>query len=207
MAEPTVSDVLKKVDDTIDAVQDAQATVVGFTERLATHNINPDAHCGALKNLMHLTGNETVAGTKTFTSNPMVSKANPEYQAKHTGIARGTAPASDTYTHAIRLYDKNGKTLGGVEHGLKTSLENRMNLIVYNGKDAAATGNAQISVGFNSAGSWFTYAPTPAAGDNSTKIATTAFVKSALPTWVSVVTKAPTTPPANCPNGALFIVP
>lgn len=54
MAEPTVSDVLKKVDDTIAAVQDAQATVVEFTGKLETHNADEDAHCWALKKIAQL---------------------------------------------------------------------------------------------------------------------------------------------------------
>lgn len=135
---------------------------------------------GSPQDCVHLTGDETIAGTKTFTTNPVVSNANPAYEVKQTDVVKGTAPSANHFTPFIRLIDNNGVIMGGVENGYKTNRENRIHLIVYPGTTDNNSTNAQIAVGFDASGNWYTYAPTPAANDNSTKIATTEWVTSKI---------------------------
>ena len=101
-----------------------------------------------------------------------------EIYRKDTGAAKGTKPSSNRWKLSYMFTDKNNVMYGGIENGYLTDRTNRVNMIVYPGTTTNTNTNAQIGVGFDSNGNWFTYAPTPASGDNSTKIATTEFVKN-----------------------------
>jgi len=115
-----------------------------------------------------LTGG-TVTGATYFTT---------DYYRKDTGAVKGTAPSSNRWQNGVRFVDNNNVAFGGIERGYLSDRTNRINMIVYKGTDTTTSPNAQIGVGYDANGNWFTYAPTPAGDDNSTKIATTAWVQS-----------------------------
>ena len=115
----------------------------------------------------------------TLTGDITIKKSGPKCLFQDTRATKGTAPAANIWNQFFFVRDTAGVAYGGVEHGFKSSLENRMNLIVYPGTTNDTSTNAQIAVGFDSNGDWFTYAPTPGASDNTTKMATTAWVRSA----------------------------
>ena len=102
----------------------------------------------------------------------------PHITCKYSDIVKGTAPSA-TRWNQWQFQDKNGSVLGGVEHGFGSDLVNRINLIAYRGATSDTSVNCQIAVGYDGYGNWFTYTPTPTAADNSTKIANTAWVRSA----------------------------
>lgn len=118
---------------------------------------------------VNLTGSQTISGAKYYTV---------DYFRKDTGAVKGTAPSANRWQNGVRFVDNNNVAFGGVERGFLPDGTNRINMIVYKGTTTDTSTNSQIGVGFDGSGNWFTYAPTPATADNSTKIATTAFVKA-----------------------------
>lgn len=135
------------------------------------------------------TGNQTIAGIKTFTSTPFSQKStasdvNPYadfYSCKDTGINYKTNPSINKSYYPVLLKDSNNQfmtwneatqhTDGSVSHVFKARTRNTAD---------TANIDGEISLRVYRNGSVVTYAPTPATSDNSTKIATTAFVKSNL---------------------------
>lgn len=108
-----------------------------------------------------------------------ITNDNPHFTAKQSDVTRGVIPTTNHWCQPFRILDSAEQTMCALESGYLTNGDNMVNLIVYKGNEVSSA-NAQIAVGFKSDGSWFTYAPTPITTDNSTKIATTAYVTSKL---------------------------
>lgn len=132
-------------------------------------------------NIVHRTGDETVNGSKTFVSTLQIT-TNPVY--KRSDITKGTNPES-TRSWQLFYTDKNGtgdaNTLGKIATYIESS--GLVSTSMYAFKNESGTANARISVYYPSTGNPYTYAPTPATSDNSTKIATTAYVQSNLSSY------------------------
>ena len=78
---------------------------------------------GTLKastDVVHTSGPETIAGTKTFTDDPMIYKATPVLALKETIDVYNTAPSSNRY-YGIGMYDKNGTNTGAMGMGHRTN--------------------------------------------------------------------------------------
>jgi len=120
-----------------------------------------------------LTGSQTIAGTKTFTS---------LYQ-RNTTITKGTAPSSNTY-YGLYFTDKNGSDytanqLGQVQMGCMSSGDNQIQITAIK-QTANSTDYAAIGAVITQSGNKYGYAPTPSdtTSTSSTKIATTGWVNS-----------------------------
>ena len=96
---------------------------------------------------------------------------------KSTGITRGTAPSS-AQTFGIGFSDNNNKYIGNIYGQYATDKATYVGLYAYKGTTTSNGDNASVRVGYDASGNAYTYAPTPATTDNSTQIATTAFVKA-----------------------------
>jgi len=96
---------------------------------------------------------------------------------KSTGITRGTAPSS-AQTFGIAFSDKNNKYIGNIYGQFATDKSTYVGLYAYKGTTTSNGDNAYLRVGYDASGNVYTSAPTPATTDNSTQIATTAFVKA-----------------------------
>ena len=142
---------------------------------------NPDTST----NVVHRNGDETVGGKKTFTL--QVTKTNASAGAdtpfvnKNTAITKGTAPSANVESRwrltDSSTEDSNSALVGGVVFGYSTSM--RTSAILQAGKpEAGSTTSASMGIYYPATGDPYTSAPTPATSDNSTKIATTAFVKA-----------------------------
>lgn len=99
-------------------------------------------------------------------------------------VAKGTAPSNNEYHTMVMAVDNSGSTnnahkYGQVETWVVTDGSVRTLVSAYNNV-ADSTSSATISVGYDANGNVFTSAPTPTAGDNTTKIATTEFVNTAM---------------------------
>ena len=115
----------------------------------------------------------------TMTGNLTVSKASPRFDIKNPSIARGTAPESDYAGTEILGRDYNNRSTWALYHTYTTNKTHRIRLLCYNGLTTDSE-YAEIGVGYDSSGNPYTNAPTPSsATDNSTKIATTAWVRTA----------------------------
>lgn len=137
------------------------------------------------------TDNSTKIATTAYVKNNLSNylpltggKMTGAIYSQDTGATKGTKPTSNRWQLHYVYTDKNNVLFGGMERGYLSDGTNRINMIVYPGTTNNTNTNAQIGVGFDGSGNWFTYAPTPATSDNSTKIATTAFVKSSLGSYL-----------------------
>lgn len=133
--------------------------------------------------VVKLTGVQTVGGKKTFTS--QVTRTNSSagvdtpFVNKNTGITKGTVPSANVESR-WRLTDSstgdsNSALIGGVMFGYGTNMRTRA--VLQAGKpEAGSTTIASMGIYYPADGDPYTEAPTPASSDNSTKIATTAYV-------------------------------
>lgn len=121
-----------------------------------------------INNCVHLSGDETITGTKTFTGNNRI------ISLQNSTVTYNTAPSSDTLTD-ISFRDKNGYEMGVLESVRRSDNSTGVRLVA-----KGADGNFSTSLGVyrKANGSVYTSAPTPAVGDNSTNIATTAYINT-----------------------------
>lgn len=141
-------------------------------------------------NYVDLTSNQTVGGYKTFTS--QVTKTNSSVNAdtifvnKNTSVTKGAAPSANVESR-WRLTDSssgdgNAALIGGVTFSYSTSM--RTGAILQVGKpEAGSTSTASMGIYYPATGDAYTSAPTPATADDSTKIATTSYVKANLSSY------------------------
>lgn len=154
----------------VELATDAEAKTGTDTTRAMTPAAAKAAR-DADANIVHRTGNETIAGKKTFTSATTVKCATPSIFLQQTDTTKGTTPASDQYS-LLYSHDSAGSVIGAVGSGYQTNGEIQTFLQVYKPTENS-TQHAKISIVYPADGSPYATAPTPAAGDNSTKIATT----------------------------------
>jgi len=133
-------------------------------------------------NVVHRTGDETIAGTKTFTNVPIVSRSNPYVVFSNMGITKGTNPSESrnyvitcSYNNSSSVYD----AIGRFEVALRTNGTTSVQIAAYKNK-ANSTENAAIAVSYPQTGSPYTSAPTPTdtTSTSGTQIATTGWVNS-----------------------------
>ena len=152
---------------------------------------------GDTSDCVHKTGNETIAGTKKFTADVV---------RKYTAVDVTTTPTSDMYAH-INFTDKNDKTVAYIQYAQKSNGVDYIGLRVRDknsntwgvqlntNKEFVPLGNNSYSLGASDK-KWLsvyattfygnlsgtiassTTATTQATSDNSTKIATTAWVRT-----------------------------
>ena len=96
---------------------------------------------------------------------------------KNTNVTRGTEPKS-AYTHSYLFKDSAGNLLGAYQSKYNKDMSSITAIYAYNTKLDSGSYIGRIGIGSDANGKVFTVAPTPVATDNSTKIATTAFVNS-----------------------------
>lgn len=130
-------------------------------------------------NAVHKTGDETIGGVKTFQAAPV--SGNGGYITKTT-YAKGGKPASVQYFWSNVIYDKNGNAQANKlsQDFIQVNQDGAIKraIAVFKNTSSEAVSES-IEIGYNAAGQLFTKAPTPAASDNSTNIATTAWVNAA----------------------------
>ena len=140
-----------------------------------------------------LDGDQTITGSKKFTTTQCFVQ---------NGVTKGTAPQNTQYREIIctdatgDMNYANGKRLGAITFHTSASNENCVRMTVF--KPGGTTENQSIAIYWGDTGNAYTAAPTPAATDSSTKIATTAYVKGLLRSGTANVTTT------NCPNGCFY---
>ena len=128
--------------------------------------------------VVKLTGAQSVSGQKTFKSNVIVENSNPLFLIKNSTVNKGTNPSTNVYC-GMWLNDKNGTAsknrVAGLGAEINTAGRYRSYLCAYK-PVAGASDYSQIAISYAADGTVTTSAPTPPADDNSTQIATTAWV-------------------------------
>ena len=154
----------------------AELTSSTDDETLATTNWVNNRGFALDSAVVKTSGDQTISGSKTFTGT-LQTTTNIVY--KKTALTKGTNPESTTYWQFF-LADKNGSgdanSLGKIQTSVDSNGLVQTSMVAY--KNASGTSSERISIYYPTSGSAYTYAPTPATSDNSTKIATTAYVKA-----------------------------
>jgi len=148
--------------------------------------------------VVHKTGDETITGVKTFNG------GNRVVAIQNSTVTYNTAPSSNTFTD-ISFRDKNGYEMGVLEHVRFTNNDTAIRLVA---KGADGEWSTSLTVGRRADGTVYTSAQTPSAGDNSTNIATTAFVQSSVSTRTTpsdVSAAISTTLASLYPVGSIYI--
>ena len=122
--------------------------------------------CPADSEVVHNTGDETITGIKTFNGNNRITAL------QNSTVTYNTAPSSNTYTD-ISIRDKNGNEMGVLESVRYPNNDTNIRLVA---RGADGNWSTSLEVGRRANGTVYTSAPTPSSDDNSTNIATTAFV-------------------------------
>ena len=129
--------------------------------------------------VVKLTGNQSIGGTKTFTSIPYVKGTAPALTLQNTNMVKGTTPTANQ-TCIINCFENAGTAaknrLGLFQTAYRTSGAVDVGLYAYK-PEAGSTSLASINVIYPASGNPYGTAPTPDATANGTHIATTAWVR------------------------------
>lgn len=159
----------------VELATDAEAKTGTDTTRAMTPAAAKAAR-DADANIVHRTGNETIAGSKTFTSNPAVKAVDPQFRFIQNDIVKGTKPETDQHS-AVLFRDNADAAMGCIQNIYASDGSVHTRLGAYQ-PVAGSTSSVFLDMVYPASGDPYATAPTPAAGDNSTKIATTAFVNT-----------------------------
>lgn len=155
--------------------------------------------------VVHKTGNETIAGTKTFTSPTVVKQtANTAYAYRVASLitSRDTAPTANQSIDMMRVEDGSGLLCAGMGLDYKTTNVRNVHLTLRHK-------GANVFMGLTSNGTdiWG-YAPTPLSSAKGTEIATAKWVNdklSGVPTKTSI--SGPTVDQmVDAPLGAVLLM-
>ena len=134
---------------------------------------------------------DTMSGPLNFNESPIVhdfiSNGNRYIQRTNRILSNADPVDSNIYVSGISIVDETNYEIAKTEIAKLSDGTIRHNFLAHN-INGVGTGWTAIGVGYKPNGTPITYAPTPPTGDNSSQIATTAWVK-ALPrlieTWES----------------------
>ena len=148
--------------------------------------------------VVKLTGNQTIAGNKTFTDelNKVGSARFNAFGINDTSYDYLTNPSENLFSHIV-WRDKNNKDLSYVQQVIDANDTTSLYNVASTYKTDGTRVGCSIGCHVNRAGVAWTSAPTPSATDNSTKIATTNWSKIVHPTYPNITTSTRVSVPAN----------
>ena len=133
------------------------------------------------ENVVHLTGDEIISGVKTFTGDVKCT-AGALFREYHASYVQGNSYSSNVYL-ANSYLDKNGSSLADILYFLNTPANNGdacLEFRVFGNPNHSSSVTATLGVHSTASGEIYAHCPTPSSTtDNSTKIATTAWIRTA----------------------------
>lgn len=171
---------------------------MGIPTKVPIDLVNPTPAASTdLSDYVTLDSTQTISGGKTLTNGLDIT--NNDVRLRHP-ITKGTSP-EETIARYIWFGGSSSSTgysansLGMLANEITD--QNKVTTFIRAVKNESSSSAAcSISVNVDANGNSFTYAPTPATNDNSTKIATTAFVNNRLPyetgTWTPTLSGSTT---------------
>ena len=152
-------------------------------------------------NVVHRSGDEVINGKKTFTGelNKVGSARFNAIVINDTSYDYLTNPSEDLYNHIV-WRDKNNKDMSYVQQLIDTNGNVHLYHVASNYKTDGTRVNCYIGCNVSRDGGIWTDTPTPATSDNSTKIATTNWVRTLgfIPNYSRQMSiSLPYTAPAN----------
>lgn len=121
-----------------------------------------------------LTSHQSLAGYLPLTGGTLTGSLT----FKKSSATRGTAPSSDVTFQHCDTKDSANNRITLIETTYYTDMSSKVALFAYKTTAASGSNIGSIGIGCTSSGTVYTFAPTPAANDNTTKIATTAWVQT-----------------------------
>lgn len=146
------------------------ATNDSTTKIATTANVDAKITAQAVK----LSGDQTVAGNKTFTGTNHFQSVYTYFRGKVIDITNAPTTQADV---GLEFQDKNGTAIG--QNHVRTYTNGAVSHNMYVKSHKSNTW-ANIGIGFAADDTVFTYAPTPSTNSNGTNIATTAWVNTRL---------------------------
>lgn len=113
---------------------------------------------GSNSNVVHKTDNETIAGTKTFSSDPYIKNASPFLYLEDTAQTKGTAPSADGWS-AVTFHDTNGTIMGRCRQLYAADKSNRVELQVHKANSSSDTDYSVMGIKYLASGNAYGYAP------------------------------------------------
>ena len=165
-------------DQTIDGTKTFSSTISGSIS----------GNAGSVTNGVYTTGNQTIAGSKTFTDETTVllsSSSGGRSKMQSSVFDLTDTSRTSSIGMGLRTLDKNGNVWGEFSTTGDTAGGTSAVMQVRNRASGTQT-TAQIKINIDKNGNVATECPTPSSNDNSTKIATTAWVnneKSTICGW------------------------
>ena len=170
----------KKVGEMIPAVYNSQITIKQGDTVKGTFTLNQSGNATITldgnEDFVTVNTDQTITGTKTF--NKQISIDTNDYDvrflAKFNNLTLGTLPTSNVFI-GFRSFDSLDKEFANINCSYNT--QGRISSNFYVNNQNGVIGRLGIYIDKDGSKA-YTIAPTPATSDNSTKIATTAFVKA-----------------------------
>lgn len=130
-------------------------------------------------NAVHKTGNETIAGEKTFSTTPIVENAAPAIRFIDTELVKGTNPSALNYSNS-GWFDKNSKWLGfyGYQVEADGTAKTYLGTYEFDAASDSAENRAHLGVEYPKNGTAFGFAPSTPSGATSNEIATAGWIKN-----------------------------
>lgn len=122
---------------------------------------------------------QDVPSQKNFLSNVKITNGSPVLELNNDRAIKGTPPAKRMES-TVEVHDRLGNLLGSIGHRYEPSGESSIVLKAVNATTPEANSLTSMGIGVDNLGNARTFAPTPPAGDSSSKIATTKFVYDTL---------------------------
>lgn len=152
-------------------------------------------------NVVHKTGNETIAGAKTFTdtvyaNTELVRRISADagrIVQQHTDLVKGTNPSVGKWFDFSAVDSKGLNQVnraGAFSIGVYPTGETRAYIRAYQWKSGSST-SAELYVGMLPDGTTRTYAPAPEAASNDNSIATTKWVRTLMASNALAASDAP----------------
>ena len=146
------------------------------TSASSTSNVFSTAAVQSLLNtVVHLTGTQSISGTKTFTS-PIIARDSLALACDDPDITKGTAPTQGENT-VIRFRDKNGNNVGAVFHHYATDKGSATSIQSVKANTSSDTASANLTIHYPASGD--PYATAPASDVNGSIVTTVNKSKSA----------------------------
>lgn len=108
--------------------------------------------------VVHLTGTQSISGTKTFNADIYQKKANTRLYMYNTDCVKGTAPAS-TKSQALEFRDNNNNLLGAVYSAYYTDKRTAVRIITNRTNSSSDTEQASLDVIYPASGDPYATAP------------------------------------------------
>lgn len=131
--------------------------------------------------VVHKTGNETIAGRKSFSGDLQLKNATPNFAVIHSDVTKGQLPASTQFATVSILADAeafaSAQRLLSVTSQIDSDGTSHAKLITFQFVKSS-TANAFLDVAYPLEGDPYATAPTPAINSNTNHIATTEWVRA-----------------------------